>query len=1007
MSDHLIYNKRKLCFTEVSDFTDFQGIGSDPLYKRFDSVKAVMRTCIDERYQGFLAQPIYDSNEDVIEWYVDEWEEHPRRLTDLVGEERERYQRIKEETVQHYRNAALKLENEDLMILGGVLKYTPDDTVFCYDGKVVLLCWGMRYDTNKHKDVGSLMHAIPQKPKPPTYFQVRFMPGPLGSVEGNGVVNLREGESITAGMIPAVTPADGYHFTGWDAEPLGLTVSGDMVFNAKYERDEPEPVPDPEPKEPKEPEEPEIPLTHNVRFDAGGHGKLKGPTSHNIPADSAITAGMVPKVKSKWRYKFTGWDADPLTTAINGDTVFTAQYEKRKGFAAIWPWLWKLLLALLLLLLLFLLLQTCGTCHRTPAVVPIDGIDDREWVGEDPNVGNGGGIYDPGNPYTPVPTPPGYEDVLPPNQGVLPPIKDDDPIREEPGQPRIIANRLNVLMENDDKSIMDLARDFKQKYPGDQYQVVYYDDVVKRMQIVVPEAEREAMKERLPQEFAPEYTLFVFDESLFEGVYKPSDPDMSSAGKTWYLTAINAFSAWETTTGSEEVTVAVVDNGFNLGHKEFKDKIVMPYNVWNHDARIAPTPPADHGTHVAGTAIALANNGTGLCGIAPKCKFMPVQVADAKGRMTITSVLDGVIYAIYQGADVINISLGGSFSGLDQYPERLQRELINNHFKEEERLWNEVSRIAETHKVIIVAAAGNDNILAGVEAMQRPKNIIIVAAVDKNNRQQGKADFSNYGEYSTVSAPGVDIYSSYERGYRSLDGTSMASPIVAGAVALMKSVNRNITAEQAICILQSTGKTVNGDIGPMIQLDKAILKVKNNELNDCTQAVPPTPSHGDVEITMHWNNRNDLDLICVDPNNETIYFNHRNARSGGKLEIDMNVSGESDQPIEHIYWPTGGAPNGTYIVGVHYHKNHVREANETPFTINVKYGGRTETYTGSIKKSDDDQTICSFTLGSSGSRRDNVGNGSDAAQQQLIERRDQLQRELDEINRALRNQNQR
>jgi hypothetical protein len=62
MSDHLIYNKRKLCFTEVSDFTDFQGIGSDPLYKRFDSVKAVMRTCIDERYQGSLAQPIYDSN---------------------------------------------------------------------------------------------------------------------------------------------------------------------------------------------------------------------------------------------------------------------------------------------------------------------------------------------------------------------------------------------------------------------------------------------------------------------------------------------------------------------------------------------------------------------------------------------------------------------------------------------------------------------------------------------------------------------------------------------------------------------------------------------------------------------------------------------------------------------------------------------------------------------------------------------------------------------------------
>ena len=68
MSDHIIFNKKKICFTEVGDFTDFQGVGSDPLYKRFESVNAVLRTSIDNRYKGFLAQPLFKADEDIIEW---------------------------------------------------------------------------------------------------------------------------------------------------------------------------------------------------------------------------------------------------------------------------------------------------------------------------------------------------------------------------------------------------------------------------------------------------------------------------------------------------------------------------------------------------------------------------------------------------------------------------------------------------------------------------------------------------------------------------------------------------------------------------------------------------------------------------------------------------------------------------------------------------------------------------------------------------------------------------
>jgi hypothetical protein len=190
-------------------------------------------------------------------------------------------------------------------------------------------------------------------------------------------------------------------------------------------------------------------------------------------------------------------------------------------------WLLWLLLLLLLLLLFSWLFRRCS--HGDAEPIP-DPINDKPWVHDDPRVGDGGGIYDPGNPYEAIPTPPEYNDVLPPNQGVIPPI-DTTKIIRKPGNPVIVSNRLNILMENEDKSIMDLAKVFKQKYPDDKYKVVYYDDVVKRMQIEVPPEERLRLKSEIPGKFAPEYELFVFDESLFEGSYSPSDPAFADSNK--------------------------------------------------------------------------------------------------------------------------------------------------------------------------------------------------------------------------------------------------------------------------------------------------------------------------------------------------------------------------------------------------------------------------------------------------------------------------------------------
>ncbi|MFZ4548736.1 MAG: S8 family serine peptidase, partial [Bacteroidales bacterium] len=667
-------------------------------------------------------------------------------------------------------------------------------------------------------------------------------------------------------------------------------------------------------------------------------------------------------------------------------------------------WLLRALLFLLLLLLLLWLLHNCHGCsHHNDGGAAL-GDNDSTWLREDPNVGKGGGIYDPNNPYNPAPTPPGYEDVLPPQQGILPPIENNPEII--PGNPSIIANRLNILMDNEDKSILDLAKDFKAKYPDKKYKVVYYDNVVKRMQIEIPKEEREKLKQEIPPAFAPAYELFIFDEALFEGAYIPNDPAFSDSDKSWYLKAIHAPQAWDITRGSEKITVAIVDNGFNLKHPELNSKVVQPYNVWKHSDEIFPQ-QIDHGTHVAGTALALANNGKGICGIAPNCKFMPIQVANDRGQMTTTSVLDGILYALYQGADVINVSLGSMFTGLAQYGEAVQKDMINNHFKEEERLWRHVMRIAASHNSSIVIAAGNDNVLAGIDAMQRPELFITVSAVDKNNRAYKKANFSNYGQFSDISAPGVGIYSSFGKdGYQTMDGTSMAAPIIAGAVALMKSLNNNLTNKQILCILQGTGLETQGNIGKLLQLDKALQKVKSGEAVDCT----PAPSSGDVQVLLSWKNYNDLDLIVTDPNSESVWFKNRRVSSGGQLEIDMNMEyPDSKTPIENIYWQKGGAPNGTYNVYLLYFKQH-ENITANPYKITVKLGEKLEEYTGTINKEKEAIHICTFTLGNASGVQNPPNanpNNPDTPpannhRTQLEQERDRLQKELDRVNNELR-----
>ena len=891
-------DKHELLFsTDLKYFKSLQLIGNNSIFDKYKiASSSIIGKYIDEKYRSFLAYPVKEG--DKIEFHgIKAKQDEPCPLSELQGDDVEKYQNIKTETLNYYQNKIKELKEtgktSEAEFLADATKFVDDNRfVYCYDDKVVLGAWGMQMRENIRENITEIRKSSPQKPRKP------------------------QPETVIDSPLIEET----------QEEPV---VSKNIVEDSSIEK----PI---------------------------------------------ITANDVQEEKLPWWKRFWLW----LTTLFAG-----------KGCL---KWLLRLLLFLLLLFLLLWLLHNCHGCSRDLEGGAALGSNDSTWLHDDPNVGRGG-IYDPHNPYTPKPTPPGYEGVLPPNQGVLPPIEDNPEII--PGNPTIIGNRLNILMENTDKSILDLAKDFKAKYPDEKYKVVYYDDVVKRMQIEIPKEEREQLKQEIPPAFAPEYELFVFDEALFEGVYTPNDPAFSDADKSWYLKAINAPQAWDITRGSEKITVAIVDNGFNLKHPELSSKVIQPYNVWKRSDEIFPQ-QIDHGTHVAGTALAFADNGKGICGIAPNCKFMPIQVADKQGLMTTTSVLDGILYALYQGADVVNVSLGTSFTSLAQFPESVQQDLIHNHFKEEERLWREIMRIAANHNSTLVVAAGNDNVLAGIDAIQRPELFITVSAVNKNNQNISKAEFSNYGLHSTISAPGVDIYSSVgKKDYKMMSGTSMAAPVVAGAIALMKSINDTITTKQIICILQETGVETQGNIGKLIQLDKALEKVKSGEIVDCT----PTPSSGDVQILLSWNNYNDLDLICTDPFGESVFFRNRRVSSGGKLQIDMNVEyPDSKTPIENIYWEPGNAPNGTYNVYLLYYKKQEASVDETPYNIKVRYGEKTEDYSGVIKKEDKVIHICSFTLGDNS----NVGNlpntpPTDNRRSQLEQERALLQQELDRVNNEL------
>jgi subtilisin family serine protease len=244
--------------------------------------------------------------------------------------------------------------------------------------------------------------------------------------------------------------------------------------------------------------------------------------------------------------------------------------------------------------------------------------------------------------------------------------------------------------------------------------------------------------------------------------------------------------AWDLTTGSGSVTVAVIDTGINGSHEELASRVIAGYNFISNSVINAGANSDDngHGSHVAGIIGAVGNNSKGIAGVAWQIKLMPVKIFDKDGKNgTISRIVSGIIWAANNGANVINMSLGGT-----DYSQMMA---------------DAVNYAVITKKITVVVSMGND----GCNMINYPAAYPGVIAVGSTNGHDNISTYSTTGSHISVSAPGENIYSlsySNNSGYVYMSGTSMASPFVAGSVALLLSKDNTLLPAEIKSILEDS-----------------------------------------------------------------------------------------------------------------------------------------------------------------------------------------------------------
>jgi len=264
----------------------------------------------------------------------------------------------------------------------------------------------------------------------------------------------------------------------------------------------------------------------------------------------------------------------------------------------------------------------------------------------------------------------------------------------------------------------------------------------------------------------------------------------------------------------EGATIAVIDTGVLSSHPDLQGaRLLQGYDFVDNDATPQDDDANGHGTHVLGIAGATEGNGIGVSSVAPGARLLPVRVLDATGSGSIANVVRGVDYAVREGADVINLSLGGSVPAfLSSSPE----------------FDAAIDRALDAGRVVI-AAAGND----GLPACSQPSGqgrLLCVGSVDENRNRSLFSNFSGNTEALGIMAPGgssfggADILSTANTGdYVELAGTSQATPHVAGVAALL--VEKGVRGQAAVQRMLATASDA-GLGGPDFEYGAGIVNAR-------------------------------------------------------------------------------------------------------------------------------------------------------------------------------------
>lgn len=291
-----------------------------------------------------------------------------------------------------------------------------------------------------------------------------------------------------------------------------------------------------------------------------------------------------------------------------------------------------------------------------------------------------------------------------------------------------------------------------------------------------------------------EDVIYAEPSYIYHVSYRPNDPDTGTT-KNYYQRIIKAYEAWDVSKGDTNVVIGIIDTGGDLDHPDLaanikynyadpidgldndNDGYIDNFKGWDFVGPVSsafvgdgdPNVQAggnDHGVHVGGDASAVADNGVGIAGVGFKCKLLYVKCTPDANENAIYTGYEGIVYAADHGASVINCSWGGQGGGA---------------------MGQDVVNYALAHGSLVVAAAGNSALDSYDFFPTSYNGVLSVGSTSSSDR---RSSFSNFGYNVDVSAPGSGIYSTvYNNAYASYDGTSMASPIAAGAAALVKAKN--------------------------------------------------------------------------------------------------------------------------------------------------------------------------------------------------------------------------